>query len=51
MEISYTYEEGLRIVNENYVQRVISYLETKVSFSNHENYIKCYSYINLILIL
>jgi hypothetical protein len=43
-----TLEQGLKIVDEEYVQGVIRYLKTKKLDQNHRNYIKCYSYVFLI---
>eukprot|EP00349_Pseudokeronopsis_sp_Brazil_P000789 CAMPEP_0202959952 /NCGR_PEP_ID=MMETSP1396-20130829/4148_1 /ASSEMBLY_ACC=CAM_ASM_000872 /TAXON_ID= /ORGANISM="Pseudokeronopsis sp., Strain Brazil" /LENGTH=144 /DNA_ID=CAMNT_0049678869 /DNA_START=44 /DNA_END=478 /DNA_ORIENTATION=- len=36
-------EEGLKIVDTDYVKRVINYLETRQMEQSHSNYIKCYS--------
>ena len=38
-----TLEVGLKIVDQDYVQKVIKYLQTKQLDSTHKNYIKCYS--------
>lgn len=38
-----TLEQGLKIVDGEYVQGVIRYLKTKEPISNHQGYIKCYS--------
>jgi hypothetical protein len=40
-------ETGLDIVHNDYVMRVIQYLETKQMVQSHSNYIKCYSYLKL----
>ena len=37
-------ENGLKIVDEVYVQNIIRYLKTKQLDKSHKNYIKCYSY-------
>ena len=37
------FEQGRKIVHENYVERVIRYLETGQMQQNNENYIKCYT--------
>ncbi len=36
-------ETGLSIVHNDYVMRVVNYLESKELEQSHKNYIKCYS--------
>lgn len=43
LEGTVTLEVGVKIVHEDYVLRVINYLETKKMVQSHGNYIKCYS--------
>lgn len=38
-----TLENGIKIVDEEYVQGIIRYLKTKQLDKSHKNYIKCYS--------
>jgi hypothetical protein len=38
-----TLEEGIKIVDEIYVQGIIRYLKTKELDKSHKSYIKCYS--------
>ncbi len=43
MDGQVTLEQGLNIVHNDYVKRVINYLESKDLEQSHKNYIKCYS--------
>jgi hypothetical protein len=38
-----TLEQGLNIIDQDYVQTVITYLKTKKLKQSHHNHIKCYS--------
>ncbi len=38
-----TFDDGIKIVNSNYVEKVISFLETGHLESSYKNYIKCYT--------
>lgn len=39
-----TLEQGIEIVDRDYVKGVVNYLKTKKLDQSHRNYIKCYSY-------
>lgn len=43
IEAKITFESGIKIVDEEYVQGIIKYLKTKQLDKSHKNYIKCYS--------
>ena len=43
MEGHVTLEQGLKIVDEQYVQGIIRYLKTKQLEKSHSTYIKCYT--------
>jgi hypothetical protein len=40
---SVTLEEGIQIIDKNYVDNVIDYLETGVLKKSNHEYIKCYT--------
>ena len=43
MEGPVNFETGIQVVHNDYVMRVIHYLETGKMVQSHSNYIKCYS--------
>ena len=43
MDGQVTLEQGIKIVDHEYVQGIIRYLQTKQLDASHKNYIKCYS--------
>lgn len=43
MEGDVSLETGLKIVDEQYVQGIITYLKTKTLNKSHSTYIKCYT--------
>lgn len=42
-DVNVTLEQGVEIVDKQYVQGIITYLKTKVLKKSHTNYITCYS--------
>jgi len=42
-ELEVTLEQGIKIINEKYVHKVIKYLETASFDSANDDYIKCYT--------
>jgi len=39
-----TYEAGIKLVDEQYIQGIRKYLKTGQLDKSHKNYIQCYSY-------